>query len=240
MNSPPAQAEEKSEDNFAAALVGGLTAAAVGYSQGMSEAAAVDFGTSMAQDIGNENLSTQSFEATRFQAANAGKSVAQVNQGLTINNSQNIGNSTKAPVNKASNLNNASGSTDSESYAGRANHSSTSSNGFRELKPTPPVPTITGDCRGNYPQDHLCGRAGSPTWYAENHKNTAIGMARTIAFVEAAEKCRLSGSKKRSPPQTDPSWIVSSSDCQESYGHTTDGTALVYCEIETSAPCRER
>ena len=73
-------AEKKTDDNFGAALLGGLTAAAVGYSSGMSESAAVDFSASMARDIQNETVSIQSFEATRFQAANQGRATAEVYQ----------------------------------------------------------------------------------------------------------------------------------------------------------------
>lgn len=74
----PPVATVEPKDNFAASLFGGLAASAVGFSQGMSEAAAVDLGASLARDIQNETVSTQSFAADRFQAANQGSATADV------------------------------------------------------------------------------------------------------------------------------------------------------------------
>ena len=112
----------------------------------------------------------------------------------------------------------------------------------RKLTPWPSVPQSSSTCRGQYPQGYVCGRAGSPGWYAQNHRDTAIGMARTIAFSITPAKCRggdpyTVNSPSTPPSDNDPRWIVGKPDCRESYGHTTDGTALIWCEIEVAGPC---
>ncbi|EMR11992.1 hypothetical protein MPL1_12658 [Methylophaga lonarensis MPL] len=146
---------------------------------------------------------------------------------------------------QAQSQNTGSRSGSANSASSRSSASGREPSAVVELTPRPPIPQASSNCREVYPEGFVCARAGSPAWYAENHRDTAIGMARTIAFTEAATKCSGGGPYQMgvtpsTPNENDPAWRVANPDCRESYGHTTDGTALVWCEIEVAGPCSVR
>ncbi|WP_430009581.1 SH3 domain-containing protein [Methylophaga lonarensis] len=136
---------------------------------------------------------------------------------------------------QAQSQNTGSRSGSANSASSRSSASGREPSAVVELSPRPPVPQASSNCREVYPEGFVCARAGSPAWYAENQRDTAIGMARTMAFTDAASLCN--GYRYQTPDQNDPAWRVANPDCRESYGHTTDGSALVWCEIEVAGPC---
>ena len=100
----------------------------------------------------------------------------------------------------------------------------------------PPHPQSSTSCKATYPRDAVCARGNSSAWYGSHGRGVAISQAREHAKALIYQACRSKG-RYTTPSGGGSAWSEGSPECREAHGYRTDGSPLLWCELDVWTTC---
>lgn len=100
----------------------------------------------------------------------------------------------------------------------------------------PPHPQSSTSCKATYPREAICARGNSSAWYGSHGRGVAVSQAREHAKAQIFQICRSKG-RYTTPRWGGSAWSEGSPECREASGYRTDGSPLLWCELDVWTTC---